>query len=202
MLRFAIIAAASTLVASSPALGKGGYIRRSEPIPLELTTGSLPCCAKQHDAARASSRPGASLSWRGELVLDVEQVVDLVTGIKRRSAGCKHVGFRRKRCSAASPASLFSGQRASLQHVWADWIRTFAIITTNANELVAEIHDRMPLIIAPADYERWLSDEPDPHDLMRPYPAEPMRMLPISTRVNKPENDDSSILEPIKLSAA
>jgi hypothetical protein len=42
MLRFAIIAAASTLVASSPALGKGGYIRRSEPIPMELTTGSLP----------------------------------------------------------------------------------------------------------------------------------------------------------------
>ena len=83
-----------------------------------------------------------------------------------------------------------------------EWIRTFAISTTNANELVAEIHDRMPLIIAPTDYERWLGDEPDPHDLMRPFPAEPMRMWPISTRVNKPENDDSSILEPIKLFAA
>jgi hypothetical protein len=44
-----------------------------------------------------------------------------------------------------------------------EWIRTFAIITTDANELVAEIHDRMPLILAPADYVRWLSDEPDPH---------------------------------------
>ena len=83
-----------------------------------------------------------------------------------------------------------------------EWIRTFAIITTDANELVAEVHDRMPLIIAPADYERWLSDEPDPHDLMRPFPAEPMRMWLISTRVNKPENDHSSILEPINLSAA
>jgi putative SOS response-associated peptidase YedK len=50
------------------------------------------------------------------------------------------------------------------------WIRTFAIITTDANELVAEIHDRMPLIIAPPNYERWLGDEPDPHDLMRPFP--------------------------------
>jgi putative SOS response-associated peptidase YedK len=40
-------------------------------------------------------------------------------------------------------------------------MRTFAIITTDANELVAEIHDRMPLILAPADYTRWLSDEPD-----------------------------------------
>jgi putative SOS response-associated peptidase YedK len=44
----------------------------------------------------------------------------------------------------------------------------FAIITTDANELVAEIHDRMPLILAPADYARWLSDDPDPHDLLRP----------------------------------
>ena len=78
-------------------------------------------------------------------------------------------------------------------------IRTFAIITTDANELVAEIHDRMPLILAPADYARWLSDEPDPRDLMRPYPAEPMRMWPISIRVNKPENDDPSIVEPIEL---
>jgi putative SOS response-associated peptidase YedK len=83
-----------------------------------------------------------------------------------------------------------------------EWVRTFAIITTDANELVAEIHDRMPLILAPADYVRWLSDELDPGDLMRPFPAKPMRMWPISTRVNKPENDDPSIVEPIEVSAA
>jgi putative SOS response-associated peptidase YedK len=71
-----------------------------------------------------------------------------------------------------------------------EWVRTFAIITTDANELLAEIHDRMPLILASGDYTRWLSDEPNPRDLMRPFPAEPMRMWPISTRVNKPENDD------------
>ncbi len=52
---------------------------------------------------------------------------------------------------------------------------------------MTEIHDRMPLIITRGDYERWLSDEPDPHDLMRPYPVEPMRMWPISTRVNQAE---------------
>jgi putative SOS response-associated peptidase YedK len=83
-----------------------------------------------------------------------------------------------------------------------EWIRTFAVITTDANELVAEIHDRMPLILSPTDYTRWLSDEADPRDLMRPYPSEPMRMWPISMRVNKPENDDPSIVEPIELSAA
>ena len=83
-----------------------------------------------------------------------------------------------------------------------EWVRTFAIITTDANELVAEIHDRMPLILAPADCTRWLSNEPDPGDLMRPFSAEPMQMWPISTRVNKPENDDPSIVKPIELTAA
>jgi len=78
-----------------------------------------------------------------------------------------------------------------------EWMRTFAIITTDANELVAEIHDRMPLILHPGDYSRWLGDEADPRDLMRPFPSEPMRKWPISTRVNKPENDDPSIVEPV-----
>jgi putative SOS response-associated peptidase YedK len=80
-----------------------------------------------------------------------------------------------------------------------DWIRTFAIITTDSNELVADIHDRMPVILAPHDCARWLSGEPDPRDLMRPFPAQLMRMWPISTRVNKPENDDPSILDPIEV---
>ena len=80
-----------------------------------------------------------------------------------------------------------------------EWIRTFAVVTTEANEIVAEIHDRMPVILAPGDYARWVSDEPDPCDLMRPFAADLMRMWPISTRVNKPENDDRSIVEPIEL---
>jgi len=44
---------------------------------------------------------------------------------------------------------------------------------------------------------RWLSLDPDPPDLLITYPSEPMTMWPISTRVNKPENDDPSILERI-----
>jgi len=83
-----------------------------------------------------------------------------------------------------------------------EWLRTFAIITTEANALVDEIHDRMPAILARSDYVRWLGDEPDPHDLLRPYPSEEMRIWPISTRVNKPKNDDSSILKPIKIELA
>jgi putative SOS response-associated peptidase YedK len=49
----------------------------------------------------------------------------------------------------------------------------------------------MPLILARADYVRWLGEEPDSHNLMLPFPAEPMRMWPISTLVNKLENEPS-----------
>jgi putative SOS response-associated peptidase YedK len=67
------------------------------------------------------------------------------------------------------------------------------------NDLLADIHDRMPVILPPSDCIRWLSEEADPRDLLRPFPSEAIRMWPISTRVNKPENDDPSILDPIEL---
>ena len=43
------------------------------------------------------------------------------------------------------------------------------MITTDANEMVADFHDRMSVILAPGNYPRWLSYEPDPRDLMRPF---------------------------------
>jgi putative SOS response-associated peptidase YedK len=49
-------------------------------------------------------------------------------------------------------------------------------------------------ILAPGDYTRWLGEEPDPHDLMRPFAAEPMRMWPLSTRVNKPGANRLSVI--------
>jgi len=76
------------------------------------------------------------------------------------------------------------------------WIRTFCIITTPANVMVSRIHDRMPLILARADFDRWLGPDKNPADLLRSYPSADMTMWPISTRVNSPNNDDPSILEP------
>ena len=91
---------------------------------------------------------------------------------------------------------------AGLWENWKDpasgeWLRTFCIVTTRANSLVRPIHNRMPVILAPADYARWLSDEPDPRDLLKPYRSEPMTLWPISTRVNSVKNDDPSLLDPV-----
>jgi putative SOS response-associated peptidase YedK len=75
------------------------------------------------------------------------------------------------------------------------WERTFAIITVPSNDLVGQIHNRMPAILEPKSYERWLGPEADPRELLITYPSEPMTMWPISTRVNSPDNDDASLLD-------
>jgi putative SOS response-associated peptidase YedK len=93
----------------------------------------------------------------------------------------------------------------ALAAIWESWrhpggheaVRSFCVITCPANALVAAIHERMPVIIPPDAFERWLSVEPDPHDLLAPFPPDLMEMWPISTRVNSPTNDDPSVLEPV-----
>jgi len=70
----------------------------------------------------------------------------------------------------------------------------------------ASVECRAPPGAAAADpgaqrYLRWLGEEPDPRELVRPFPAQMMRMWPISTRVNKPENDDPSIIERVELAS-
>jgi putative SOS response-associated peptidase YedK len=83
-----------------------------------------------------------------------------------------------------------------------EWRRACAIITVPPNKHLAQIHERMLAILGRADYDRWLGDESDPCDLLRPFPSELMRIWPILTRVNKPENDDPSILDPTTTMAA
>jgi putative SOS response-associated peptidase YedK len=75
-----------------------------------------------------------------------------------------------------------------------EWLRTSVIITGEPNELVAQIHTRMPVILAPETHEQWLSGESG-EEILRPFPADEMTARPISKRINKPENNDPSVLE-------
>jgi len=78
-------------------------------------------------------------------------------------------------------------------------VHSVSLITTEPNELMREIHDRMPVIIPVADYGAWL----DPSNInvqelaqfIRSYPAERMRAHPVSMRVNMPRNDDAELLK-------
>jgi putative SOS response-associated peptidase YedK len=82
----------------------------------------------------------------------------------------------------------------------ADWVHTCTIITGPPNELVAQIHTRMSVILQEEDHARWLgeAEDGDLKELVKPFPAGLMKMWPISPRVNSPKNNDPDILTPIE----
>jgi putative SOS response-associated peptidase YedK len=84
-------------------------------------------------------------------------------------------------------------------------IESCALITTEANELVAKIHDRMPAIVPPDRYDLWLDrtvQKPDAvKSLLSPYPADAMAAHPVSTAVNNARVDDRRLIEPEKPAA-
>ena len=132
--------------------------------------------------------------------------------------------YRRRRCLipadgfyewAAVPGgkqphyfSLRDGSPFAFAGLWERWekageaLESCAIIVTEANALVRPIHDRMPVILAPADYALWL--DPDMRDaaklepLLRPLDARKMSERAVSRRVNSPANDDPRCIEPAK----
>jgi putative SOS response-associated peptidase YedK len=77
-----------------------------------------------------------------------------------------------------------------------DWTRTCTIITGEPNELIREIHTRMPVILPEVLFDAWLSGEAG-KEILVPYPADEMTVWPISPPVNSPKNNDPEILQPI-----
>ena len=78
-----------------------------------------------------------------------------------------------------------------------DAVGTCTILTAAANEMVAAVHGRMPVILPPDAYGAWLAGEKVP---MKPYPADDMTAHPVSTRVNRLVHDEPCCVEPIALS--
>jgi putative SOS response-associated peptidase YedK len=75
----------------------------------------------------------------------------------------------------------------------------FAGITTDPNELLEPLHNRMPVIIQPKDYDRWLTQgdpEQPPVDLLRPFPADRMTAWKVDRKVGNVKNDMPDCIEP------
>lgn len=99
-------------------------------------------------------------------------------------------------------ASLFA-----LAGLWEHWagadgseIESCTILTTEANDLVRPIHDRMPVILAPEDYAVWLDPQAPPvvlHALLKPAPPEALAAYPVGAMVNSPRNDSAELILPI-----
>jgi putative SOS response-associated peptidase YedK len=93
---------------------------------------------------------------------------------------------------------------AGLWEIWnsrdGSEIRSCTIITTQPNQMMAEIHNRMPVILPDQHYQRWLSPEEkiaeSLTDLLQPYPADQMIAYPVSRLVNSPNNDVPACILP------
>ncbi len=74
-----------------------------------------------------------------------------------------------------------------------------SIVTTGANATLRPWHTRMPAIVAPGDFERWLdaAADPSPRDLLAPAPDDLLAVVRVSTRVNATRNDDASLIAPL-----
>jgi putative SOS response-associated peptidase YedK len=79
-------------------------------------------------------------------------------------------------------------------------VQSCAIITTDANELMAPIHNRMPVILSPEDYATWLNAAPTTElllPLLKPFSADQMEAYPVSKLVNNPRNQGEQLIEPV-----
>lgn len=128
------------------------------------------------------------------------------------------VPFERQRCLVLADGFYeWGGSRGSKQPyrihladddpfamagLWDRWengttIESVTIATTEANEIVAPIHDRMPVILDPDEERDWLHADPSmAHDLLDPYGGNDLETYPISTAVNDPSNDSPGVLLP------
>ena len=99
--------------------------------------------------------------------------------------------------------TLRTGALFAFAGLWERWqpetgepVLTFTIITTLANKLVSEVHERMPAIIAPADYQRWLTGSPQTTKrLLVPYTGA-MAIAAVSDRINDIKQDDAGLIAP------
>ena len=115
--------------------------------------------------------------------------------------------FEWKKDREKTPFRILMKNRApfSMAGIWDQWsapdggiIQSFSILTTGPNELMATIHDRMPVILRQEEEENWLKGS-DPAlllKLLRPYPGGEMEAYAVSKLVNSVKNDIPGILEP------
>jgi putative SOS response-associated peptidase YedK len=98
----------------------------------------------------------------------------------------------------------------SMAGIWDRWepkdgsepVESCTIITTEPNELMEPIHDRMPVILSPDQFDDWLDVDgtlpATAQAMLRPFPSELMRAYNVGTEVNKAANEGPELIEPLR----
>lgn len=182
----------------------------------------IPTSDMQREARRM--RWGLIPSWADDASIGTRLINARAEGIDTRPAF--RDAFRRRRCLIPADGfyewlptaqgkqpyrvTLADGELFAFAGLWERWrdprgqtVESCCIITCEPNELTAQFHNRMPVIIAPGDYETWLTGAPgDVLPLLRPYPAVQMRAYAVSAKVNRPANDTPDLVEPLASTAS
>jgi putative SOS response-associated peptidase YedK len=150
-----------------------------------------------------------SINARGETIAEKPTFRNAV---KHRRCLIPATGFYEWQAQGKGPKQPFFFRPVhtdlfALAGIWEAWhgpegeeVETAAIITTAANEVVAPIHDRMPVIIAPEDFDAWLDHSREGTQaalaLIRPAPPEVLEAVEVSTYINRPGNEGLKCIEP------
>ena len=175
----------------------------------------------EHERALAMRRWGMIPSWAKDAKIGARMINARAETIDSKPSFREPL--RRRRCLI--PASGFyewrregktrlpfyirlgDGSPMAFAGLWDIWkpgdgapVESCTIITTAANEIVGKLHDRMPVILDPGDYGRWLdtgaADTDSLRDLLAPYPSGAIDMIPVGDIVNNARNEDPRCIEP------
>lgn len=185
-------------------------------------TQPVPVITNDHPDQLVMYRWGLIPSWAKDTSIGSKMINARAEGIEDKPAF--RAAFKRRRCLV--PASGFyewqareEGKQpmyihlkqeplfamAGLWEVWRDGegrdMRTFTIITTSANSFMKSIHDRMPVILHPDDYDTWLQEDEVHADtlkgLLRPFEPEALTAYEVSKAVNRAGYDSPELVEPV-----
>ena len=201
-----------------------------QPPPAVQTDAAQPRAAVPHFGGRNAAESTRELVWlRWGLIpswADDPAIGNRLINARAETAAQKlafRAAMRQRRCLVVADG-FYEWQRTGRQKVpylirmrddrpfgfaglWESWegpdhsaVESCTILTTEANDLVCPLHDRMPVIIAPSDYDRWLDPaETNAQQLMpllRPYPSDQMTAYAVNPLVNSPANDEPACIEP------
>jgi putative SOS response-associated peptidase YedK len=163
--------------------------------------------------AKDPSMGAKMINARGETVAEKPS---FRAALKRRRCLVPADGFYEWKRTGSSKQPYYIRLRSqepfAFAGLWETWsapdgseIESCTVITTSPNELMANLHDRMPVILPPEDYEQWLGTGKDAdakeieqlRHLIRPFDAEQMEAYPVSTRVNSPMNEGAGLIAPL-----
>jgi putative SOS response-associated peptidase YedK len=177
----------------------------TERILSELKWGLIPSWAKDADIGNRM------INARAETLAEKPSFRD---AFKKRRCIIPASGFyewRKKGSGAKQPFYFYLKDREvfGFAGLWEEWLdkesgevlETCTIITTEANEVLKPVHDRMPVILKSQDYDRWLDPKENNTEKLRqllaPYPAEEMSSHAVGTGVNIPDMDSAELIKPL-----